>query len=318
MEKDRKMLVALIALIAFSVIISLVDISLKMNKQTQTTSINLSKTGPGIGIVRITGAISMYGEQGLLNQISGAEAIVKKLDDYSKNPDIKAIVIRIDSPGGTVGATQEIFNKIMSIRSSTERKIPIIASMGDLAASGGYYTASACDRIFANHGTLTGSIGVIIAAPNFRDLFEKLGIKMSVIKSGKYKDILSSSRELSVDEVALLQSIVDSSYNQFLKDVSLGRNIPIDDIRPFADGRIMGGAQAIEAKLVDEIGGFEQAIKKAKEMGKVSESAPVYETTLSPFEQFFSGLQGMVGNVNPVNRAFAGTSYSIVEYRYMP
>ncbi|MBN1501606.1 MAG: signal peptide peptidase SppA [Spirochaetes bacterium] len=318
MEKERKMLIALLALIAFSVIISLVDISMKMNTSQQKSAINLTQTGPGVGIVRITGAISMNGDQGLLNQISGAEGIIKKLDEYSRNPDIKAIVIRIDSPGGTVGATQEIFNKIMSIRNSTERKVPVIASMGDLAASGGYYAASACDYIFANHGTLTGSIGVIIAAPNFKDLFQKLGIRMNVIKSGRYKDILSSSRELSQDELDLLQDIVDSSYNQFLKDVSLGRNIPIDDIRPYADGRILGGTKAVEVKLVDAIGGFEQAIQKAREMGKLPAGAPVYESTASPFDQFFSGLQGMFKISNPAASFFGSEKYSIVEYRYLP
>ncbi len=191
--------------------------------------------------------------------------------------------------------------------------------MGDVAASGGYYTASACNYIFANHGTITGSIGVIMMSPNLKGLFEKLGIQMNVIKSGKYKDILSSSRDVSEEELQLLQSLIDSTYKQFLKDVSLGRNLPISDFEQYADGRVVSGSQALDYKLVDQIGTYEDAIMKAKELANLPADAPVYYDSLTGFDQFLSLFENKLSfRLSGIGESIINQNYSIIEYRYIP
>jgi protease-4 len=314
MEKNRKILVSICAFLLLSVLLSVMQIYFTMDKTRSSASVFNTETSPGVGVVRLYGVISMSGEESVFGELPGADGIVAKLDDFENDDTIKAIVLRIDSPGGTVAATQEIFQKLMKIRK--KNKI-IVASMGDLAASGGYYAASACSYIMANHGTITASIGVIAAAPNLKGLFEKLGIKMNVIKSGKYKDILSSSRDMTDDEKSLLQSMIDSSYQQFLKDVSLGRNIPIDDIRPVADGRVMGGDAALEAKLIDAIGTYEDAIAKAKELAKLPEDAPVYENRENPLDKIFGGVQNTFKG-GPMGAVLKTQPSLPVEYRYLP
>jgi protease IV len=313
MDKNRKILVSISAFLLLSLLLSVMQIYLSMDKTRGGKSSFISDTSPGVGIVRINGIISMTGVQSISGEFPGAEGIISRLNDMESDDSIKVIVLRINSPGGSVGATQELFQKLYQIRK--KNKI-IVASMGDVAASGGYYAASACDYIMANHGTITASIGVIIDTPNLKGLFEKLGIKMNVIRSGKYKDILNSSRDVTDDERILLQNLIDSSYNQFLSDISLGRNIPIDKIRPYADGRIMGGDAALEAKLIDGIGTFEDAIAKAKSLAKLPEDAPVYENHASPFEQFFGAASNAI-TANPVNALLHNQPSLPIEYRYV-
>lgn len=311
MNKNRQILITILAFLTLSVIVSIINISLNMPEGGEQISFSVPRSGPGIGVVKIYEPISTASSSGFTQQ-SGSDLIIETLERYRTNPNIRAIVIRINSPGGTVSATQEIFQKIMQIR---KENIPVVASMGDIAASGGYYIASACDVIYANPGTLTGSIGVIISAPNFQKLFEEFGIDMNVIKSGKYKDILSSARVLEEDERLMLQQLVDLSYKQFLKDVSLGRNMPIADFREYADGRIFSGTQAFDYKLVDYIGSYENALAKTRELAKLRKDAPVYMHTVTPLEQILGSLSSRLQL--PLNRLPAA-SYSIVEYRYAP
>jgi protease-4 len=190
--------------------------------------------------------------------------------------------------------------------------------MGEIAASGGYYIASACDKIVANHGTLTGSIGVIIMSPNLRDLFRKLGIDMVVIKSGKYKDILNSFREMTEEERTLIQELIDSSFQKFVADVAAGRNMSQDDIMPYADGRIMTGDKARQVKLVDVVGTFEDAVNEARKLAKLSDNSAVYDEIKSPFQQFLFSLEGMFRGGSVMERRFSLDSYNILQYRYMP
>lgn len=313
MEKNRKILLALFMFVLLSVLLSFMQIYITMNKEGGVT-ISAPSGAPGVSIVRLYGPISMVGQQSAFGGITGAEALIAQLDRIENDDRVKAVVLRIDSPGGTVAATQEIFSKLMTLRQ--KNKI-LVASMGDLAASGGYYAASACNHIMANQGTITASIGVIAAAPNLKGLFEKLGIKMNVIKSGLYKDILSSSRDMTEDEKKLLQSMIDGSYLQFIKDISLGRNIPIDDIRPIADGRIMNGQTALESKLIDSLGTFENAIAKAKSLAKLPEDAPVYEEKVSPIEEFL-GMVSSKTNMNPLSSLVISQPVMPIEYRYVP
>ena len=319
MDRNRKILISILALLVLSSVIAIVDISMNM-QQKRGTGISLAgpQIGPGVGIVRIEGPIQMMGSGSPIGMTKGAEDIIKRLDELEDNSDIRAVVVRINSPGGTVGASQEIYQKLWKLR---KKNIPLIASMGEIAASGGYYVASACNYIVANHGTLTGSIGVIAVSPNLRRLFEKIGIDMNVIKSGRYKDILSAFRDINPEERQLIQEIIDSSYHKFLKDVALGRNQNESDIAPIADGRVMSGVTALRHKLIDMIGTFEDAVDKAREMAKLSEGCPVYDEVKSPLEQLLFKTGMMFGGGTIMERQLQYLRFEgdyRIEYRYMP
>lgn len=319
MDRNRKLLISILALLVLSSVIAIVDISITMQRRSGTgISLPGPRVGPGVGIVRVEGPIEMLGASSPFGMMQGAEGIITRLDDLEKSDSIKAVVVRINSPGGTVGATQEIYRKLWKLR---KKNIPLVASMGEIAASGGYYVASACDYIVANHGTITGSIGVIAVSPNLRGLFEKIGIDMNVIKSGRYKDMLSMVRDISPEERRLIQEIIDSSYRKFLKDVALGRSRNESEIAPVADGRVMGGEAAMGHGLVDMLGTFEDAIDKAREMAKLSEDSPVYDETRSPLEQLFYRMDALLGRPDPMSRALDVIRYENhyrIEYRYMP
>ena len=172
---------------------------------------------------------------------------IKQIEDR----EFPALIVRIDSPGGTVGDSQEIYSAIKRLK---EKGCKVIASFGNISASGGVYIGVASDKIVANPGTITGSIGVIIRGNNLSELLDKIGIKFETVKSGIYKDILSPDKPLSDEGRALLQSLINESYKQFTEAVAEGRNLPVEEVRKFADGRIFTGTQAKELGLVDEIG----------------------------------------------------------------
>ncbi|GBC82725.1 Putative signal peptide peptidase SppA [bacterium HR10] len=179
----------------------------------------------------------------------------------------RALVVRINSPGGTVGACQEIHQAIRRLRQN--RRIPVVASLGDVAASGGLYVAVACQKIVANPGTITGSIGVVLKANNLRGLYQKLGVESEVIKSGPYKDALSTFRPLTEEERALLQEVIDDTYAQFVDAVADGRGLSSESVRTIADGRIFTGQQAKAYGLVDELGNVQRAVELAAEMAGI-------------------------------------------------
>lgn len=179
-----------------------------------------------------------------------------------ENDKIKAIVARIDSPGGSVGASEEI---LRAIKRADAQK-PVVCSLGNLAASGGLYSAVGCRKIFTNKGTLTGSIGVIFMTPNVSQVIERLGFKMRVIKSGQFKDAGSPFRPSTAEDEALLQALVDSSYEQFLDAIVENRSLDEASVRSFADGRVILGEQAVALGLVDEVGGVEDAAMLALEL----------------------------------------------------
>jgi protease-4 len=291
MDRNRKLLISILALLVLSSVVAIVDINLSMS-QRRTTGLALTvpKVGPGVGIVRIEGPI-MFSSSG-----GGAEAIIERLDELERDSDIKAVVVRINSPGGTVAATQEVYEKLWRLR---RKKIITVASMGEIATSGGYYVASVCETIYANPGTITGSIGVIALSPNLTGLLRKLGINVDVAKSGRHKDMFSSFRDPSGDERAILQKIIDLSYKRFVKDVARAREMNQSDIFPYADGRIFAGETAKEYKLVDELGTFEDAIIKARELAELKKNAPVYDRRESMMERFFSRF---MGDESPINK----------------
>jgi protease-4 len=196
--------------------------------------------------------------------ILDSQVTVGELKRFSENPSVKAIVLRIDSPGGGVVPSQEIHDAVKRVRSKSNKAV--IASMGSVAASGGYYIAAATDRIVANPGTLTGSIGVIMETANVEGLLQKIGVEGVVIKSGKYKDVGSPLRKMSEEERGLLQAVMDDVHKQFIEAVAEGRAIEMSDAQALADGRIFTGRQAKEAKLVDELGDLEDAIQLAADV----------------------------------------------------
>ncbi len=204
-----------------------------------------------IAIIDISGAI-MYGESGGFGS-SGASAnqLLPILDKIEKD-NIKGVLLRLNSPGGTASASQAIYEKIMSMRKN--KKIKFYSFMQDVAASGAYYIASACDVIYANPSTLTGSIGVIMQVPNYTELSNKIGVQMITIKSGKFKDIGNGSRKMTDDERNLIQTLINDTYGEFVKAVANGRNIPEARVRQLGDGRIYTGNQAKANKLVDKLG----------------------------------------------------------------
>lgn len=195
-------------------------------------------------------------------QIFDSKEIVRQLSKYRRDDEIKAILLRIDSPGGAVAPSQEIYDEVLRVRADNKK---IYASMGSLAASGGYYIAVAADRIFANPGTLTGSIGVIMAFGNAEKLMEKIGLEPQVVKSGKYKDVGSPARKMTPEERVYLQRVVDDVHQQFIDAVAKGRNISTKEAGKLADGRVFTGRQALELKMVDEMGGLEDVIVKLGE-----------------------------------------------------
>jgi len=218
------------------------------------TLMNMGPIGDKVAIIEVIGAISRSDE------------MIEQIHQYRDDPTVKAIVLRIDSPGGSVAPVQEIYSELKKL------KKPIVASMGSTAASGGYYLACAANQILANPGTLTGSIGVIMQFIKMKGLYEKIGVEQEVVKSGKFKDIGSASRNLTDEERALLQGTIDDVQNQFINAILEGRkeHLTREEIVALADGRIFSGQQALEHKLVDQLGNLPDAIKLAATLGGIS------------------------------------------------
>ena len=207
--------------------------------------------------------------------ILDAQQTVGDLKKFGESPSVKAIVLRIDSPGGGVVPSQEIHDAVLRVRNKQNKAV--VASMGTVAASGGYYIAAATDRIIANPGTLTGSIGVIMELANLEGLLKKIGVENVVVKSGRHKDIGSPFRKMSDEDRRILQSVMDDVHTQFIEAVAEGRSLDVADVRPLADGRIFTGRQAKEVKLVDELGDLDDAIKLAADLAGIEGEPKVVE-----------------------------------------
>ena len=225
-----------------------------------------------------SGEIALVRIQGMLMD---SQNIVRQLSNYRHNPNVRGIVLRIDSPGGAVAPAQEIYNEIMKLKADHKT---VYASMGTVAASGGYYIACAANYVLANPGTLTGSIAAVMAFSNIEELIDKIGVKPIIIKSGKYKDVGSPLRGMKPEERKLLQSVVDDVHQQFVQAVAKGRGLPVSEVNEIADGRIMTGQQALTLKLVDEMGGLEKTIELlAKKIGVEGRPKVIEEKEKTPF-----------------------------------
>lgn len=233
-----------------------------------------------IAVIYVEGVImGGRGQTSILSDYGGTDAVIKQLHEARDDDSVKAVILRINSPGGSAPASQEVGEEIKKLRA--KGKI-VVASMGDVAASGGYWLAACSDKIYANPATLTGSIGVYMPYANWEELYKKIGIRQEKIKSGTHKDILSPDRQMTAEERAIIQTMVDDMYNQFVAIVAEGRNMDQARVRQLADGRIYTGNQAKELGLVDELGNMYDAIDgtaqlagikgkpEIKEYGKVS------------------------------------------------
>ena len=206
-----------------------------------------------VGVVEIKGVL-----------IDG-KTTIKQLDRFRDDAGIKAIVLRIDSPGGAVGPAQEILREVEKVK----LKKKIVASLGTVAASGGYYIACGADLIMANRGTATGSIGVIMQFTNVEELTKKVGLDFFTLKSGRYKDVGSPFRTMTPEEKAYMQRLLDNIYQQFISDVARNRKIPVDKMRSLAEGKVYTGEEAKQVGLVDAFGNVEDAIEKAGRLGGI-------------------------------------------------
>ena len=210
-----------------------------------------------IGVIPIEGAIAK------------SETVVSQLVEFKKDRSVKAIILRVDSPGGGVAPSQEIYREIRK----TKEKKKIIVSMGSVAASGGYYVSSAADKIIASPGTLTGSIGVLMEFVRLQELMEKIGVDIEVLKSGEFKDIGSPHRKLTEQDKEMVRALIFDIQSQFVEAVAQGRNLPIEKVREIADGRIFSGSQGLELGLVDQLGNFQDAVDLAKSMAGIKGEA---------------------------------------------
>lgn len=217
-----------------------------------------------VAVLNVDGAIQDTGEASPLFGAAGYNHsfFMEQLENIKEDSTVKAVVLTVNSPGGGVVESAEIYDKITEIQEETEK--PFYVSMGAMAASGGYYIAAPADKIFVNEETLTGSIGVIMQSVNYGELAERYGVDFVTIKSGPYKDIMSPTRDMTDDERALLQEMLDDSYESFVDVIEEGRDMTEDEVRAIADGRIMNGRQAVEANLADDFGFEEDVIEQVK------------------------------------------------------
>ena len=251
-------------------------------------------TRESIALIRIEGVISDSESSSLLYGLgTEPEKIIHQLHKAEEDPNIKAIIFRINSPGGTAAASQEIYREIMRM------KKPIISSVGDICASGAYYVASATDWIVANESSSVGSIGVIMQFPNYQGLYEKLGIKTETFTKGKYKDLGSPARELTDEEKRLIDKELEVVYQQFIRDVAKGRDMTEKNVEELATGFVFVGSESLNLKLIDELGNYQDAINKAVEFGQIKGKPTIIDFKRPTFFDTFlfntiSGLKKLI------------------------
>lgn len=239
--------------------------------------------------------------------IVSADKTIERLQVAEEDASVKAVVLRIDSPGGGVGPSQEIHAEVVKLVQAK----PVVVSMGSLCASGGYYIAAPASRIYANPGTITGSIGVIMEFTNIQELLDKVGLKNRVVKSGKHKDIGSPVRPMTAEDEAILQGLIDDVHSQFVEAVAAGRKLDVAIVKPLADGRIFTGRQAQASGLVDELGNLTSAIDAAAEMGGIVGEPKL----LYPLPDKKGFWQDMVGEVaSQVRKGLEGSTSSGLQF----
>lgn len=330
--------ISLISLCGLAIVLGVINGFQKTTSTAQTTAIaSSSKRGKfqtllgnsdSLLLVELTGPIYMDAPQdgGLFPSETNAVTVRKQLDEAAENKQVKGVLLRINSPGGTVAMSQELNAAVQRV----SKKKPIVASLGDMAASGGYYTACAADKIVTNKGTLTASIGVIMSTMNFKNLMEnKLGVHAVTIKSGKFKDLLSPYRDTTSDEVNLIQKLIDDSYQDFLTAVVTGRTRYVTNnalkisriatIKAVADGRVVHGVEAVKVGLADEIGDLHSAYELLDKMAKerfhlkTDEKLPLENASHFPSLLEFLGLGSSDAPQNKMPKLSAGQGASYMQ-----
>ena len=288
MDNKKLVLYGLLCFCALATVLGLVQLfkSGGANPATgEKTSLEIPKLGKnGIAVVYIYGDIYVERQTSVFpGFMAGADQIVDRLRKLGKNPNVKGVVLRINSPGGSTGASQEIYEEVKKLRQNGKK---IVVSMGDVGASGAYYISCPADKIIANPSTITGSIGVIFNFSNMEELFKKIGVKFEVVKSGKNKDIGAFWRAPREEERKLLQGLIDGTYEQFVKAVAEGRKLPVEKVRELADGSIYTGEQALKLGLIDQLGDFPDAIQEAGRLTGLGDD-PYFIKDYSSVEKFW-------------------------------
>jgi protease-4 len=279
-SKHRDWLIGGIIVVAMLILI-MVMVTLVSMKQNYD-GVTLSSRGEKVAVIE------------LLGPIYDSRSIVRQFKTYGEHGSVKAIVFRIESPGGLVAAAQEIFEALKRVR---EEGKPIVASMGTVAASGGYYVACGADTIMANPGTTTGSIGVIAQFPNISGLLDKVGIQYETIKSGRYKDTGSPYRDLTPTDRQHLQSWVDDAFYQFVDVIVEERGLSRKKVLRLADGRVFTGKQALEEGLIDLLGDNTEAVRLAAQLGGIEGEPTIVKERrrrMTLFDLLFQEIEGML------------------------
>lgn len=262
---------------------------------------DLPITGAGIGVVEVTGPIL------------DSKEFIEQIQAFEDNDNIKGIIVRVDSPGGAVAPSQEMFRAVKRAR----EKKKVIISMGNVAASGGYYIACAGEKIFANPGTVTGSIGVITQLTNFTQLAQLAHVDVVTIKSGQFKDMGNPFREFKDEDRDVFQSMILNIYEQFIADVATGRGLKLEEVRQIADGRVYTGQQARDLKLVDELGGLQEAADWLGKEVQIEGRPPLIYPPKKQEDVLGRLLQSAAGGVTQgVVRGLQAESHPHLEYRY--
>ncbi len=250
--------------------------------------LGLYRPRDAVGIIYLDGVlVSGAGGTDLFGTVLGSDDIIGYIEEATWDPTVKALVLRINSPGGSAAAAEEIGRELEKFQAAGK---VLVVSMGDVAASGAYWIAAGADEIIANASTITGSIGVIMQVQRLEELYEKIGVEVETIKSGPHKDIGSATRQLTGEEREILQSMVDDIFHQFVDVVAAGRDMTREQVLDLADGRIFTGRQAQKAGLVDRVGNFYDAIDRAAELAGITGEYDVIEYgRVSPLERLLSG-----------------------------
>jgi protease IV len=275
---DRRTLVIVLAVVGGAflfLMFSLVALVVAAGSGSRGGMADLGGRGSNrIGVLEIKGVIS------------GSDELLKDLKEFRDEDGIKAVVVRVDSPGGSVAPSQEIHDAL----ARTAKKKPVVVSMGNVAASGGFYLALGGSKIYAEPGTLTGSIGVIAQLPELDGLLDWAHVKMRTVRSGKLKDLGSPFRPMTEEDQKFFQGLIDDVYGEFLATVVRDRKLPIEEVRPIADGRVLTGKQAKALKLIDELGGMEEAVEGAMELAHLTGTPKL----VYPTEDFSFRFRGLM------------------------
>ena len=266
-----------------------------------------SRGAAGFDIASLGGRVALVDVKGV---IVSSENIVRQLRKYEDDGSVKALVLRIDTPGGGVAASQEIYDQLLKFKDSGRF---VVVSMGSVAASGGYYIACAADSIVANPGTVLGSIGVMISFPVLQGLMDKVGVSMEVIKSGDLKDVGNYARQITPAERKMLQLLIDDSYDQFINVIAESRNLEIESVREFADGSVFTGRQGMELQLIDRLGTLQDAIAVAGELADLGDDPRTVKER--PFKRPWWDMLMKLAGFGPEFLGLERT-WPYLEYRY--